>query len=199
MSEGAIRPAATLILWRRGQDGTEVLMGQRSAQAVFMPSQLVFPGGAVDPGDGWEGPALLSDTCLARLAWGTDVQTGAVLGAALRELHEETGLTLRLEDPPVFRFVLRAITPAGRSRRYDARFLMADAARLEGDTTGFTAASGELSNLGWVRLDRLDDMPLPFVTTIALAEVSALLAGEPQPGVPFFDNSGQTPVFRRIG
>lgn len=199
VSGGAIRPAATLILWRKGPDAPEVLMGRRSAQAAFMPSQLVFPGGAVDPGDDWPGPALLSGTCLGRLGLDSDVPAGAILGAALRELAEETGLGLRLEEPPVLRFVLRAITPAGRTRRFDARFLMAPASRLTGDVTGFSAASGELSGLGWVGLDRLDDMPLPFVTRIALAEVAAILAGDDQPGVPFFDNSGQTPVFRRIG
>ena len=31
-----------------------------------------------------------------------------------------------------------------------------------------------------------------------LAEVAALVTGGDQPGVPFFDNSGSTPQFRRI-
>ena len=68
MSE-PIRPAATVILWRHGPAGPEVLMGQRGAGAVFMPSKFVFPGGAVDPGDHaapLEGH--LSDLCARRLA-----------------------------------------------------------------------------------------------------------------------------------
>ena len=46
-----IRDAATVIVTRPGPAGPEVLMGQRGAQASFMPSKVVFPGGAVDPGD----------------------------------------------------------------------------------------------------------------------------------------------------
>jgi hypothetical protein len=33
---------------------------------------------------------------------------------------------------------------------------------------------------------------------VVIAEVTALLSGQDQPGVPFFDNSGSTPVFRRL-
>ena len=50
MSE-PILPAATVILTRGGLAGPEVLMGQRGAGAVFMPSKFVFPGGRVDPED----------------------------------------------------------------------------------------------------------------------------------------------------
>jgi hypothetical protein len=39
---------------------------------------------------------------------------------------------------------------------------------------------------------------LPFITEIVLAELRALLAGHDQQGVPFFDNSGPVPTFRRI-
>ncbi|MFZ0098184.1 MAG: NUDIX hydrolase, partial [Gemmobacter sp.] len=46
-----IRPAASIILTRSRGGSPEVLMGQRGAGAVFMPSKYVFPGGAVDAGD----------------------------------------------------------------------------------------------------------------------------------------------------
>ena len=45
------RHAASLILWRPGPDGIEVLMGMRGAGHRFMPNRLVFPGGAVDQAD----------------------------------------------------------------------------------------------------------------------------------------------------
>ena len=63
-----IRPAATVILWRDGAQGREILMGQRGAGAVFMPSKYVFPGGGVDPDDHHGLDPLLHATCHASLA-----------------------------------------------------------------------------------------------------------------------------------
>ncbi|HET7198262.1 MAG TPA: hypothetical protein VFI86_06320, partial [Burkholderiales bacterium] len=45
------RPAATLILLRDGAAGPEVLMLQRTKDAVFLGGAYVFPGGSLDPGD----------------------------------------------------------------------------------------------------------------------------------------------------
>ena len=94
--------------------------------------------------------------------------------------------------------MFRAITPPGRSRRFDARFFLADASAVQGDTEGFTAASTELSHLHWIGLAQARALDLPFITEVVLAEVTVLLAGHPQPGVPFFDNSGPVPTFRRL-
>ena len=44
----AIRNAATVILLRDRLENPRVLMGQRGANAAFMPNKFVFPGGAVD-------------------------------------------------------------------------------------------------------------------------------------------------------
>ncbi|WP_136645088.1 NUDIX hydrolase [Tabrizicola sp. YIM 78059] len=201
MSE-PIRPAATVILTRSGHEGPQVLMGQRGAGAVFMPSKFVFPGGGIDPEDhtapqrGW-----LAVDCARRLALLTPEDAPApdvTVAAALRELREETGLRLSGPRQGGLRFVFRAITPPGRPRRFDARFLLADADDLAGDPEDFAAASGELSHLGWLPLAQARALDLPFVTEVVLAEVAALLAGGDQPGVPFFDNSGPTPQFRRL-
>jgi 8-oxo-dGTP pyrophosphatase MutT (NUDIX family) len=193
-----IRSAATVILWREGPEGPEVLMGQRGAAAAFMPSKYVFPGGAVDAGDqpaaGW-----LSPICQARLA--THCPEGAPLpdvlaAAALRELQEETGL--RPAPGSVLRFMFRAITPPGRSRRFDARFFLVPAAGVLGDAVGFSDAEEELSHLHWIGVTKARALDLPFITEVVLAEVQALLNGHDQPGVPFFDNSGPVPTFRRL-
>ncbi len=198
MPDTAIRPAATIILLRRGADPA-VLMGQRGAGAAFMPSKYVFPGGAIDPGDA-SSPAALPATCAARLLQHCDADApapGTIARAALRELAEETGLHLAPAAP--LRFIFRAITPPGRSRRFDARFFLADAAHVIGDPDDFSAAEDELSHLHWVPLAQTRALDLPFITEVVLAEAAALGRGTDQPGVPFFDNSGTVPTFRRIG
>ncbi len=196
-----IRPAATVILARRDGPGLRILMGQRGAGAAFMPSKYVFPGGAVDAGDAAPDPLPLSAVCAARLGAGA-VPAAALVGAALRELAEETGLAFRPEalaaaEPPL-RYVFRAITPPGRTRRFDAAFFLAEAAGLAGDPDDFSQASDELSHLHWIGLAEARALDLPFITEVVLAEVTNLLQGGRQPGVPFFDNSGPVPTFRRI-
>lgn len=197
-----IRPAATVILWRQGASGPMILMGQRGAGAVFMPSKFVFPGGGVDPEDhAAPQPGFLTGDCTRKLTLMLPdiAPPPAVLAAAaLRELTEETGLRLSHAERPSLRFVFRAITPPGSRRRFDARFFLADAAGLVGDGEDFTDASGELQHLRWLGLPEARALDLPFITEVVLAEVTALLAGGDQPGVPFFDNSGSTPQFRRI-
>ena len=196
----AIRPAATVILWREAPSGTQVLMGMRGAAAVFMPSKYVFPGGAVDPGDAAD-PLPMTSQCAERLQamCGPDAPCpSALAGAAVRELREETGLVLPPTDAPALRFVFRAITPPGRTRRFDARFFLADAAHLAGSAEDFSAAEDELSHLHWIGLAEARALDLPFITEVVLAEVTATLRGAPDQGVPFFDNSGTAPAFRRI-
>lgn len=197
MSE-AIRPAATVILWRDGPEGPRVLMGQRGASAVFMPSKFVFPGGAVDTEDDASGAnILLGEICRRRLRLHAEGPAPEVLAAtARRELAEETGLELGAERS--LRFVFRAITPPGRTRRFDARFFLAPHTALTGDPDDLTRASGELTALTWVPLSETRTLDLPFVTEVALAEVGALLRGDADAGVPFFDNGGDRPVFRRL-
>ena len=215
-----IRDAATIVLMRGDGPDPQVLMGQRGAGAVFMPSKYVFPGGAVDAGDTLVplGSALHA-TCAARLAAPGAPPASALAAAAIRELWEETGLALghpgqtvlppgwagfaargHVPDASALRFFFRAITPPGRSRRFDARFFLADAARLVGDPDDFSAASDELGHLHWLPLSKARDLDLPFITEVVLAEVAVLAGTEgPPPPVPFFDNSGPIPTFRRIG
>ena len=193
-----IHAATTLILWREGGQGPEILMGQRGAGASFMPSKFVFPGGRVEPD---EPPAegRLAPLCRARMAEIPLADTPPperIVGAGLRELEEETGLSLAPGSP--LRFMFRAITPHGMPRRFDARFLLAPASAIAGDIDDFSAASGELSTLGWLPLPAARGYDLPFITEIVLAEAAALIAGQAQPGVPFFDNRGPVSVFRRL-
>ncbi len=209
-----IRDAATVVVLRHDAGGARVLMGQRGASAVFMPSKYVFPGGGVDPSDRIAPRrGLLSPLCADRLrAHPLDAapDPDTLATAALREMVEETGL--HLSHPPAsapevapepmrepdLRFIFRAITPPGRSRRFDARFFVIDAARIAGDLDDFSDASDELGHLHWIALTDARALDLPFITEVVLAEVAATLNGAPDHGVPFFDNSGPVPTFCRL-
>ncbi|WP_376871412.1 NUDIX domain-containing protein [Albirhodobacter sp. R86504] len=214
-----IRDASTLILLRQTAQGPRVLMGQRGAGAVFMPSKFVFPGGAVDDTDGdVTFSAPINPCCARRLTLETDParQTAtppALVAAALREVFEETGLPLGSKESwpcasgpacaTPLHFMFRAITPLGRPRRFDARFFMADAAQIDADPDDFSRAEDELSHLHWVPLPEARALSLPFITEVVLAEISALIAkygeicADPD-GVPFFDNSTEIARFRRL-
>ncbi|MGR3387711.1 MAG: DNA mismatch repair protein MutT [Paracoccus sp. (in: a-proteobacteria)] len=212
---------------RRDEAGSRVLMGMRGAKAAFMPSKYVFPGGAVDPSDA---TAPLAGTLTAphatRLAAGlregAPCDVHAIAAAALRELAEETGLLIGrqggaacpwpgyaeaglLPDPSALIYVFRAITPPGRPRRFDARFFVADAARIAGDPDDFSRACDELSHLHWVPLAKARALNLPFITEVVLAELAQLVrnlppgSALPVPGtVPFFDNRDHRPRFVQI-
>ena len=200
-----IRPAATVVLWRPSLAGPQVLMGQRGAHAAFMPSKYVFPGGAVDADDENTSCALtLHAACWQRLDLNRPPESAsprAIVAAAVRELWEETGLQLtgNHQTGHPLRFIFRAITPPGRSRRFDARFFLADAASVTGNPEDFSAASDELSHLHWIGLTQARALDLPFITEVVLAEIGQLLRCDPtSAGVPFFDNSGHVPTFRRL-
>jgi 8-oxo-dGTP pyrophosphatase MutT (NUDIX family) len=217
-----IRDAATVLLVRNGRDGPALLMGQRGAGAAFMPNKYVFPGGALDPDDA--GVPLadpLSSTCASRLdVSSTPGLAHGLAASAIRELWEETGLLLgkpgtwsrmpptdwaafaatgHLPSASPLTFIFRAITPPGRTRRFDARFFLADASHVIGDPDDFSRASDELSHLHWVPLGEARQLNLPFITEVVLGEVSGLLTrgGSPE-SVPFFDNSGPEPRFWRL-
>ena len=92
----AIRNASTVIALRDRIKDPHVLMGQRGAQAAFMPNKFVFPGGAVDAADAAVPLAKpLPDICAQRLREDSEGDLSHALAiAAIRELWEETGLIL---------------------------------------------------------------------------------------------------------
>jgi 8-oxo-dGTP pyrophosphatase MutT (NUDIX family) len=209
-----VRDAATIIAVRDHADGPRVLMGQRGAQAAFMPSKYVFPGGAVDAQDAHTPLATpLSSDDHAALRDHSTTSPEALATAAVRELLEETGQRatapqtdtqwagLQGEAPNAgaLRFVFRAITPPGRPRRFDARFFMIKADALRGDLDDFSRAEDELSHLHWVLLSEARALDVPFITEVVLAEIAARLRADGPRLVPFFDNSGATSVFRYLG
>lgn len=101
------RPAASVVLLRRGgrhgDRELEVLLLKRSEEAKFMPNVWVFPGGAVDPGDG--------------------ADEAGYRACAVRELAEEAAIELPAEEELVL--FSRWITPEVISTRFDAWFFLA--------------------------------------------------------------------------
>jgi 8-oxo-dGTP pyrophosphatase MutT (NUDIX family) len=181
-----VRPvdAAGLILLRGKRDAPEILLGRRHAGAKFLPDIYVVPGGRVDPGDhlpsGFR-ERLNPVVDLALQAANRRRPPIAFLRAALRELHEETGLLLAggatgtpkeatvwqayaragiAPDFTAFDFVLRAITPVGSRRRYNTRFFLGDGSHAVGDVAG----DGELLDLRWWKVAELDRLNIVDVT-----------------------------------
>jgi 8-oxo-dGTP pyrophosphatase MutT (NUDIX family) len=117
------RQAATVILLRGGSEALEVLLVRRTPRARFMGGVWVFPGGAVDAGEGEGDDAHRS--------------------AALRELREEASITLA--DPTALVKFSRWITPAAVKIRFDTHFFLAplpagQEARIDGE---------ECVDVGW--------------------------------------------------
>lgn len=170
-----IRDAASLIVLRQAAAGPEVLMGLRGAKHRFMPGRLVFPGGAVDPEDaGVEAASELMPAAAAMLGRAASpCLVRALAVAAARELEEETGLSLGA--PPELaglRYLCRAVTPAGNPVRFNARFLVVDAAWVQGTLAG----SGELEALRWHGLPEALALDLALVTREVLKQLAAWIA-----------------------
>ncbi|MCF2869961.1 NUDIX hydrolase [Octadecabacter sp. G9-8] len=216
----AIRDAATVILLRDAATSPSILMGQRGATAAFMPNKYVFPGGAVDAGDAAI-DVPVNNTQAVRLAQDSALPPNALAAAAIRELWEETGQILgrnapwpadraphgwrgfaatgHVPDATNLEFVFRAVTPAGRPRRFDARFFLVDAAHLTTDPDDFSNAEDELSHLHWVPLSDARALDLPFITEVVLAEITARLTRGAPASVPFFRNDDESHLVTRLG
>lgn len=109
-----IRPASTVVMVRDraaagGGSQLEVLLVCRNAALAFHGGSWVFPGGRID------------DDELA--AAGGDEATAARI-AAVREVHEETGLAVAADDLVPFS---HWTTPRGRNRRFSTHFFVAAA------------------------------------------------------------------------
>jgi 8-oxo-dGTP pyrophosphatase MutT (NUDIX family) len=202
------RDASTLIVWRHGLKGAEVLMGRRSRRAAFVPDFFVFPGGRVDPGDYAVRPATPLDlTAAKRMAVHGDSSLAEALAiTAVRETFEETGLLLAGRGdvgevanaewahwkasglaPQLDRLTYfgRAITSPVSPIRFHARFFIVGAEALQGELAG----SGELSELAFYPVTEvLAHMPVVDVTEFMLNRVTSYAAA------PLHFNH-RTPVF----
>ena len=208
--EQVLRPkdAATLVLVKRDGAVARVLMGQRHGNMAFMANKYVFPGGRLDPGD-MRIPvaAELRPEVAARAALGTSLSRARGLAlAAIRETFEETGILLgeratkvpRTRAPAWKKFfahkvmprldtleiIARAVTPPNRTRRFDARFFMADASLIVHELGG--AEHEELLTPAWLTIDEARALDLPSITRTVLDEVEARVNGDTKRPAPFY-------------
>ena len=206
------RDAATLILLDRSGGEFRVLMGRRHMRHAFMPGKFVFPGGRTDPADSRVPVATgLHPREEEKLA-GPRISLArarAIAMSAVRETYEEAGLLIghrgafstgkadwqgfvehgvcpSLEK---LRFVARAITPPGRVRRFDTRFLAA----FKEDVAVELAEGGppdELAEMVWLPLAQAREADIPNITRTVLGDIETRLRDDPElaPGgpVPFY-------------
>jgi 8-oxo-dGTP pyrophosphatase MutT (NUDIX family) len=199
---GAVRPraAASLILLRGDADNLEVLVGRRPLSARFMPGVYVFPGGAIDAPDrlpwniesGAETlPSRLAHAARAaiRETWeevgvlvGRPAERGARSGPArapIEAAYRECGLVAAMDQ---LVSVGRAITPSHSSRRFNTRFFLGDGSLACGEP----AASPELEDAGWRRIEQGMLDGFRDVTRFMLARAIALRQGTAAGDPPLF-------------
>ena len=190
--ERPLRPAdaaSLLILDGAGADA-RVLMGRRSTAHAFMPAVYVFPGGRVDRTDTRArtlGTLRAEDErrLLLHTSRPSPARARAMAVAALRETVEETGLVLGerrgdgiVHDLSGLRYVARAITPPGRTRRFDARFF---ACRRSAVAHEGAPDTDELEDVRWVRLATAqDEVPLARITGVIVDEMVERLRHDPR-------------------
>jgi 8-oxo-dGTP pyrophosphatase MutT (NUDIX family) len=115
--------------------------------------------------------------------------------AAIRETYEETGLflgnlpataVLPNEDWPAvlavtqldlsrLRFFARAITPPGRTRRFDSRFFVANARHIGNLDSPGHPGSGELLKPHWFSFAEALELDLPTITRDVLKRLQPLM------------------------
>lgn len=145
--EAEPRLAATVALVDDSGDGLQVFLMSRRSSMPFAPSQTVFPGGGVDPDD-----FDLGDFFDRRELdeWSRvldcDVRTAtAVVGAAIRETFEETGVLFARVDGALSELSLdqdRLDTLRNRLNAKEVRFVdVLDELSLTLDTAPLTAWS----------------------------------------------------------
>ena len=196
------RDAATLILLDHAGGDAKVLLGRRHAGHKFMPGKFVFPGGRIEPIDRTMSAASPLDSAVeeklnARLRRPKKDFARAIALAAIRETFEETGLALGVRGdsahaPPgawarfaahvspaldTLEFIARAITPPRRPKRFDTRFLVADAKLIAYSEPGVVGPDAELVELVWMPLDEAANLDMPGITRIVLKELDAAMKG----------------------
>jgi len=205
LGPGPLRPrdAATLIIIDRDGKEPRVLMGKRASRHAFMPGKFVFPGGRTDPTDARVTvTSSLHPEVERRVIGGvrkaTPARARAIAMSAIRETYEEAGLLIGTKgafstahagwsvfsdhgvqpDLEKLRFVARAITPPGRVRRYDTRFLAAWREDVVVELS--QGPTLELEELSWLSITDAKKSDLPAITLSILTDLEERLKEDPE-------------------
>jgi 8-oxo-dGTP pyrophosphatase MutT (NUDIX family) len=199
------RDAATLIIVRRDGARPRMLLGKRHGSHAFMPNKFVFPGGRLDAADcrmaiAGDLPSQTLARLIARMRGRPSVARARGLAlAAVRETFEEAGLiagragtlgvrpaspawasflaTGHVPDLSSLRLVARAITPPGRTRRFDSRFFLTDALTITNLDRPHHVGSGELLELHWFSFAEALALDLPLITRDILGRLKPVIDG----------------------
>ncbi|MDA4846779.1 NUDIX hydrolase [Hoeflea poritis] len=199
------KDAATLILIDRSGDEPMLLMGKRHTAHAFMPDTYVFPGGRRDRGDGYIPAAddlhpAVEEKLLNRMPKPASAFRARALAiAAVRETFEEVGILIGGPGPvssrqdwsgfanrklaprlSPLRYIARAITPPGRTRRFDTRFFACfrdEIGRADAES------SNELLDLKWVPVSQVGEVEMPRITQAIITELVSELNHDPS--LPF--------------
>lgn len=126
--------AATVVLLRDGPGGPEVLLLERPRHRGSFAGAWVFPGGAVDPGDGVGSTSVNG---------GAGAEEPGARRAAVRETREETGLVI---EPHSLVSISCWVPPEGIPKRMRTWFYLAP------DPGGpLTLAADECVDALWLR------------------------------------------------
>jgi 8-oxo-dGTP pyrophosphatase MutT (NUDIX family) len=200
------RDAATLIIVRHDAVMPKVLLGQRHDSHAFMPNKFVFPGGRLDPDDvrtkvKSDLHPLVHEKLLKRMRGrASPARARGLAIAALRETYEETGLFFGTMpaasarghedwaniisatdlDLSALRFFARAITPPGRTRRFDSRFFVANARHIGNLDNPGHPGSGELLKPHWFSFTEALELDLPTITRDVLKRLQPLMEKQPE-------------------
>lgn len=214
LGAGPLRPrdAATLILLDTSAGEPRVLMGRRHMNHAFMPGKFVFPGGRTDPADSripiaaGLHPAEESKLIGKRTS---ATRARAIALSAVRETYEEAGILLGRKAEfsttkpdwqgfvehqvfpalDILRYIARAITPPGRIRRFDTRFIAAFRHDIAVELPD-GGPTNELEELVWLPISDAKEADIPAITRSILGDLESRLNQDPElsPGgeIPFY-------------
>lgn len=181
------RLAVSVVPVRDGPDGLEVYVQHRASTMDFAAGAVVFPGGRVDPVDraavathpatgqpATEPPGSEDVWASTSVGLAADPagEQAVLRAAAVRELAEETGLTVAVTELLPWDWW---VTPVGSPKRFDTYFFV-----LDGAGRALRNITTEAVTAGWEPVARLlaraaaSEVRLMTPTRVILAELAEL-------------------------